>query len=191
MGLKIVQKGKNIPRSNTLYINHTLTTMKRFIQTTALLFVMAFAATGCAAQRTADASAMLQDKEKKEQIFSTILNDREMRAELMKRMMAEGDDAGMMMKYMMQGAESDTATCKMMSSMMMKNPHMMDMMMGSMMDRAEKDDAACKKMCMMMMDSDKMKGMMQQMKGKPSGSSKAKGDSHMKTHLKDKHPTTN
>ncbi|GAA4429482.1 hypothetical protein GCM10023188_14900 [Pontibacter saemangeumensis] len=161
--------------------------MKRLVQTTALLFVMAFAATGCAGQRTAGASTMLQDEEKKEQIFSAILNDREMRAELMKRMMAEGDGSGMMMQHMMQAAEGDTATCRIMGSMMMENPHMMDMMMGSMMDKAESDDAVCRKMCLMMMDSDKMKGMMQQMQGQPSGGSKANGGSNMKTHLDGKH----
>lgn len=160
--------------------------MKQLIQTTAFLFVMALTAASCAAQRTADASTMLQDEEKKEQIFTAILNDQEMRAELMKRMMAEGDGSGMMMKHMMQAAEGDTATCRMMSSMMMENPHMMDMMMGSMMDKAEKDDAACKKMCMMM-DSDKMKGMMQEMKDKSSGNSKSKESSNMKNHLKGEH----
>ncbi|GAB3833319.1 hypothetical protein GCM10028895_52220 [Pontibacter rugosus] len=137
---------------------------------------MAFTATSCAAQRTADASTVLQDEKRTEQIFSTILNDQELKSELMGRMMAEGNGSGMV-RHMMQAAEGDTATCRMIGSMMMENPHMMDMMMGSMMDKAEGDDAMCQKMCRMMMDSDKMKGMMQQMNGQGQSpeSSKTQG----------------
>lgn len=166
--------------------------MKNSIQKTVLAFIVALVTSGTAlAQKTADASNILKDKQKKEQIFAAILNDKELKADLMKRMMQEGNGSGMMM-HMMQAAERDTATCNMMSSMMMDNPHMMDMMMGSMMDKAESDDAMCKKMCMMMMDSDKMKGMMQEMKqqGQSPGNSKPKGSSNMKTHLEEKHPKT-
>ncbi|MCJ8167114.1 hypothetical protein MKJ04_19895 [Pontibacter sp. E15-1] len=168
--------------------------MKNTIQKSVLSLIVVFITIGTAlAQKTADATKMLKDEQRKEQIFSAILNDREMRAELMKRMMAEGDGSSMMMQHMMQATESDTATCNMMSSMMMKNPHMMDMMMSSMMDKAEGDNAVCKKMCMMMMGSDKMKGMMQEMKGQgqPTGTGKAKESSNMKAHLDYKHPKTN
>ncbi len=163
--------------------------MENSIQKTILFLLVAFVTTGTAlAQRAADASKMLKDENQKEEIFSAILEDKELKAELMNKMMQEGNGSGMMM-HMMQAAESDTATCRMMGSMMMDNPHMMDMMMGSMMDKAESDDAMCQKMCLMVMDSDKMKGMMQEMKqqGQPTGNSKGKGKSNIKTHLDGKH----
>lgn len=158
--------------------------MKKII----LLLIVSLVYTGCMAQKSTDASKILKDEQKKEEIFSAILKDRELRAELMKRMMKEAESSGMMMN-MMKTAENDTAACKMMSSMMMKDPHMMDMMMNSMMDKAENDDAMCRKMCMRMMESDKMKGMMQEMNGQEQSPRKTngKGSSNMQKHLEEKH----
>ncbi|WP_156100665.1 hypothetical protein [Gillisia sp. Hel_I_29] len=109
---------------------------------------------------------MMQDNQKKEQVYTAIMENPELKKEMMQRMMKD--------------AKKDSTSCKMMGDMMMKDGHMKDMMMGEMMDGASEDDGMCKKMCMMMMDNDKMMNMMDKMKDEKSMAPKNKNDKSIK-----------
>lgn len=141
------------------------------------------------AQRSNSMAKMLEDKQKKEALFSAILNDKELREDLMKRMMADKESSRMMMQSMMNESKEDSSMCNMMGHMMMQDGHMMDMMMSNMMDGAEKDPAMCKRMCSMMMDSDKMMNMMEDMKNNkaPAGTGGSDEKGHMQHHMDGKH----
>lgn len=143
------------------------------------------------AQRSNSMAKMLEDKQKKEALFSAILNDKELREDLMKRMMADKESSRMMMQSMMNESKEDSSMCNMMGHMMMQDGHMMDMMMSNMMDGAEKDPAMCKRMCSMMMDSDKMMNMMEDMKNNkaPAGTGGSDEKGHMQHHMDGKHGT--
>lgn len=146
------------------------------------------------AQQNKDAAVkMLEDEQKKEAIFSAIMNDKQLKEDFMIRMMADKGSRNMMMKNMMNKIEKDSSMCMMMGSMMMEDGHMMDMMMGNMMDKAEDDPAMCKKMCMMMMDGDKKMDMMDNMKNseEPAGHENSQGKSNMQNHMEDSHQSNN
>ncbi len=144
----------------------------------AALTVAVMISTNLYAQDNKEASKMLEDKQKKEQVFSAILQDPDLKKEMMQRMMKD--------------VEKDSSSCKMMGSMMMGDDHMMDMMMSNMMDKAGEDDGMCKKMCMMMMDSDKMMDMMDTMKkDQPNDGGGKKTKSNKKDHLDSMHPKDN
>lgn len=126
------------------------------------------------AQDTKEASEILKDKQKKEQVFSAILQDPDLKKEMMQRLMSN--------------AEEDSTSCKMMGNMMMDDAHMMDMMMSGMMEKSESDDGMCKKMCMMMMKNDKMMNIMDEMKDKKSKEGEKKMEkSGMDEHMDNNH----
>jgi hypothetical protein len=144
----------------------------------ALIVSVMLISTNLNAQDNKEVSTMLEDKQKKEQVFSAIMQDPDLKKEMMKRMMKD--------------AKNDSSSCKMMGNMMMDDEHMQDMMMSSMMDKAGEDDGMCKKMCMMMMDNDKMMNMMDKMKSHPPKNKDDKtGKTNMKYHSDYKHPKHN
>ena len=149
--------------------------MKRFIKFSLLtgIVLVSIFNSDLQAQDKSEAQAMLQNKEKKEQVFNAIIDNPELKKEMMQRMM--------------KSAKKDSSACEMMSNMMMDDNHMMDMMMSGMMDKAESDDGMCKKMCMMMMESDKMMNMMDGMKdkkqkGRKENNEKPNMEEHMDQH---------
>ncbi|MDT0642531.1 hypothetical protein RM553_06760 [Zunongwangia sp. F363] len=130
------------------------------------------------AQDNKKISKMMENEEKKEQVFTAIMQDPELKKE--------------MMQHMMKDAKKDSTSCNMMGEMMMKDGHMQEMMMGKMMDGAAKDDGMCKKMCMMMMDNDKMMNMMDKMKDKKSMDSMNKNEKSVeKDHNMEMHQNNN
>lgn len=150
--------------------------MKTIIKNTIVALIVAIMiSTNLYAQDNKEASKMLKDKQKKEQVFSAILNDPGLKKEMMQRLMKD--------------AEKDSSSCEMVGKMMMDDDHMQDMMMCSMMDKANEDDPMCKKMCMMMMDNDKMMNMMDNMKDKKSkeGEKDKKEKSCMENHMDNRH----
>lgn len=153
--------------------------MKTIIKNTvAALTVAVMISTNLYAQNNKEASKMLEDKQKREQIFRAILQNPDLKKEMMQRMMKD--------------AEQDSSSCKMMGSMMMDDDHMQDMMMSNMMDKAGENDGMCKKMCMMMMDNDKMMNMMDEMKkDQPNDGESKKNKSNKTDHLNSKHPKDN
>lgn len=132
----------------------------------AILVVAVTMSTSLYAQDTKEMSKMLEDNQKKEQVFTAIMQDPELKKEMMQRMMMD--------------AKKDSTSSKMMGDMMMEDGDMKNMMMGKMMDGAAKDDGMCKKMCMMMMDNDKMMNMMDKMKDEKSMAPKNKKDKSIK-----------
>lgn len=160
--------------------------MKNLKTATAILTLVLLVSFNAFAQQiNREVTRMLEDKQKREALFSAILNNEEMKQELMKRVMADKNQSGMMMQNMMNQAKSDSSMC----NMMVQDGHMMDMMMSNMMDGAEKDPAMCKKMCAMMMDSDKMMNMMENMKNNEGrqGSGNTEEKNHMQHHMDDQH----
>ena len=153
--------------------------MKTIIKSTvAALTVVVMISTSLYAQDNIEASKMLKDMQKKEQVFNAILQDSVLKKEMMQRMMKD--------------AEKDSTTCKMMGSMIMDDDHMQDMMMSNMMDKAGEDDGMCKKMCMMMMDNEKMMNMMDKMKmDQINDEEDKKTKSNKKVHLDSRHPKDN
>ena len=149
--------------------------MKTILKNTiAALSIAVMISSNLYAQDSKEASEILKDKQKKEQVFSAILENPKLKNEMMQRIMSI--------------AEKDSASCKMMGNMMMDDTHMMDMMMSGMMDKAESDDRMCKKMCMMMMVNDKMMNMMDEMKDKKSkGGVKQMEKSGMNKHMDNQH----
>lgn len=163
--------------------------MKNLKTATSILTLVLLVSFNAFAQQTnREVTRMLEDKQKREALFSAILNNEEMKQELMKRMMADQNQSGMM-QNMMNKAKSDSSMCNMMGHMMMQDGHMMDMMMSNMVDGAEKDPAMCKKMCAMMKDSDKMMNMMENMKNNEGrqGSGNTEEKNHMQHHMNDQH----
>ncbi|WP_375587303.1 hypothetical protein [Flagellimonas aurea] len=141
--------------------------MKNLIKNAITVLVLAVTmSTSLYAQDTKEMSKMMQNEQKKEQVYTAIMQDPELKKEMMQRMMKD--------------AKKDSTSCKMMGDMMMKDGHMKDMMMGKMMDGASEDDGMCKKMCMMMMDNDKMMNMMDKMKDEKSKSPKKRNDASIK-----------
>lgn len=137
--------------------------MKNLVKNTiAILVVAVTMSTSLYAQDTKEMSKMLEDNQKKEQVFTAIMQDPELKKEMMQRMMMD--------------AKKDSTSSKMMGDMMMEDGDMKNMMMGKMMDGAAKDDGMCKKMCMMMMDNDKMMNMMDKMKDEKSMAPKNKNN---------------
>jgi len=125
--------------------------MKNLVKNTIAIIVVAVTmSTSLYAQDTKEMSKMLQDNQKKEQVYTAIMQDPELKKEMMQRMMKE--------------AKKDSTSCKMMG----------DMMMGKMMDEAAEDDGMCKKMCMKMMN------MMDKMKDEKSMDPKNKNDKSIK-----------
>lgn len=148
--------------------------MRNLIKHSLILGIVLASTFNLQAQDKTGTAEMLQNKEKKEEVFKAIVENPELKKE--------------MMQHMMSNAEKDSASCKMMGNMMMDDAHMMDMMMNGMMEKAESDDGMCKKMCMMMMDNDKMMNMMDEMKGKKSKEGEKKEEkSGMDQHMDNQH----
>ena len=152
--------------------------MKNLMKNTITVLILAVTmSTSLYAQDIKKVSKMMENEEKKEQVFTAIMQDPELKKEMMQRMMKD--------------AKKDSTSCNMMGEMMMEDGHMQDMMMGKMMDGASKDDGMCKKMCMMMMDNDKMMNMMDKMKDEKSNSPKKNDASIKKGHNMKMHKNNN
>jgi hypothetical protein len=131
----------------------------RFLKTSiaALTMMLLLSFNAFSQQANKEITRMLEDKQKREALFSVILNNDQLKEELMKRMMADKEGSGMMMNHMMHQAKNDSTMCKKMCSMMMDSDKMMNMM-------------------------DDMKN-----NSSPKDTGNKEGNSHMQHHMDDKH----
>lgn len=117
--------------------------MKKLINNGLVAAIVLLSSVGLTAQENKEVKQMLQNKEKKEQIFEQILKDPELKSEMMQRLEVDGDNK---------------SCCAMMGKMKMNGGEMKGMMM----DMSKEGEGMCK-MCKMMMRDGKM-GMMKNMK---------------------------
>lgn len=114
--------------------------MKKLIQNVVVVAFLLLGGIAIAAQQDNEVENLLQDQEKKEQVYKAIVNSPELKREMMQRLGVDGDNK---------------SCCAMMGNMN-------DGEMKGMMDMSNEDGEMCK-MCKMMMGDGKM-GMMKNMK---------------------------
>lgn len=68
--------------------------MKKLIKSSLVVTILLLSSVGLYAQKNSEVAKMLQNKEKKEQIFEQILKDPELKKEMVQRLGVDGDNKG-------------------------------------------------------------------------------------------------
>lgn len=117
--------------------------MEKLVKSSLVVTILLLSSVGLYAQKNSEAAKVLQNKEKKEQIFEQILKDPKLKSEMMQRLEIYGNNK---------------SCCAKMEDKKMNGGEMKGMMM----DMSKEGEGMCK-MCKMMMGDGKM-GMMKNMK---------------------------